>query len=88
MRVSVTPGTIDVEPISLVFPDDMPNERIAEFIQILSEIYGEHLEIHKEKAPPKGRANTAAHLGYNHTWVEAVRRHLSHHKAAAGTSDK
>jgi hypothetical protein len=33
------------QPISIVFEEDMPFERIAEFIQVLSELYGEDLDV-------------------------------------------
>lgn len=33
------------EPIFLVFQEDMLVERIAEFIQLLSEVYGEELHV-------------------------------------------
>lgn len=33
------------QPLSIVFEEDMPFERVAEFIQVLSELYGEDLDI-------------------------------------------
>lgn len=33
------------QPVSIVFEEDMPFERIAEFIQVLSELYGEDLDV-------------------------------------------
>lgn len=33
------------QPISLIFEEDMSFERIAEFIQVLSELYGEDLDV-------------------------------------------
>lgn len=34
-----------IKPMNIVFEDDIPPERIAEFINLLSEFYGENLEI-------------------------------------------
>ena len=34
-----------LKPISLVFEDVMPPERIAEFINLLSEFYGEDIDV-------------------------------------------
>ena len=37
--------TENPETISLIFEEDTPTERIAEFIQLLSEVYGGDLDI-------------------------------------------
>ena len=37
--------TEDLRPIHLVFEEDMSFERIAEFVQLLSELYGEELDV-------------------------------------------
>lgn len=35
----------NIAPIKIVFEEDMPPERMAEFIELLSTLYGEDLDI-------------------------------------------
>lgn len=35
----------DSNPIQIVFEEDMSFERIAEFVEVLSELYGEDLDV-------------------------------------------
>ncbi|WP_162931496.1 hypothetical protein [Teredinibacter turnerae] len=35
----------NLKPIKIVFEEDMPAERVAEFIDLLSALYGEELDL-------------------------------------------
>lgn len=34
-----------IPPMNIVFEEDVPAERVAEFISVLSEYYGENIEV-------------------------------------------
>lgn len=50
----------NTKELELVFEDDMPYEKIAEFIEILSQLSGEDLDVVSfHDAPPQSRLKKA-----------------------------